>query len=189
MTQAPTMPGDAFDDGRPQKNTIGLVGFILSLLALVTCGALSIISLLVSIVGAFKAPRGLAIAGVIISIIGTAFFAMVGAGLISLWVFGGAVWQQGMGAGLTTVEVQNFYQQNGRMPDAAEAASIMANIDFGGVTPTYQVTGPNSAELTLPGFDGQLGTQDDMPFPINVPPSATTPPPAPTAPTTPAPAP
>lgn len=60
----------------PQKNSVGTAGFILAILALVFCWVpvldfiLWILGAVLSIVGIFKRPKGLAIAGTIISFLG-----------------------------------------------------------------------------------------------------------------------
>lgn len=57
----------------PQKNTMGLVGMIIGIVALVFCWVpifnwlLALAGLVFSIVGLFKQPKGMAIAGVICS--------------------------------------------------------------------------------------------------------------------------
>ena len=58
-----------------KKNTVGLVGFIMSIVSFVLCGTLSFVSLILSIVGICNAKNcngdgmGLSVAGLIISII------------------------------------------------------------------------------------------------------------------------
>ncbi len=71
--------------GRPPKraasagsNVMGLVGFILSIVSLIFFfGVASPISLIFSLLGLKREPRGLAIAGTVISSIGTAVFIFV----------------------------------------------------------------------------------------------------------------
>lgn len=67
-----------------KSNGIGIAGFIISLVSLILCcGSASIISLILSIVGAVKAKdcngngKGLSIAGIIISIVGIIAFILV----------------------------------------------------------------------------------------------------------------
>lgn len=79
--QNPGQPGGAYQQGGyygspgyapppPKKsNALGLTGFILSLLSPCTCGLLAPIALLLSIIGLFKEPRGLATAGTVISLL------------------------------------------------------------------------------------------------------------------------
>lgn len=64
---------------RPQTNGMGIAGFIMSLITLffgwipVFGWVLAGLSFLFSLIGAFKKPRGLAIAGLILSIVGVVF--------------------------------------------------------------------------------------------------------------------
>lgn len=67
-----------------KSNGIGIAGFIISIVSLILCcGSASVISLILSIVGAAKAKdcdgngKGLSIAGIIISIVGIIVFAIV----------------------------------------------------------------------------------------------------------------
>jgi hypothetical protein len=59
-----------------QSNGIGTAGFVLALIAVVLCWVLGLnwvlwaIGLILSFVGVFKQPKGLAIAGLVISLIG-----------------------------------------------------------------------------------------------------------------------
>lgn len=63
-----------------EKNGIGLAGFILSIVAFVLFwipiinGICWLLGLILSIVGMFKRPKGFAIAGLVISLIGIVFF-------------------------------------------------------------------------------------------------------------------
>lgn len=79
---------------RPRSNGLGMAGFILSLCGLIFCWVpvldiiLWVLGLVFSIIGLFKAPRGFAVAGLIISllVIITAIigFVLFGAALIAL---------------------------------------------------------------------------------------------------------
>jgi hypothetical protein len=53
------------------ENGFGVAGFIISVLAIITCGLLSPIGLLVSLFGLFRRPRGFAIAGTVLGLLGT----------------------------------------------------------------------------------------------------------------------
>ena len=61
---------------RPRGNGFGVAGFVLAVIGLVLCWVpvinwvLWALGLIFSIVGMFKAPRGLAICGLIVSLIG-----------------------------------------------------------------------------------------------------------------------
>lgn len=86
MSQAPYQPPPAqsFAPAHPpNSNVLGLVGFILSLIGLLlTCGLLSPLGLLISLAGLLKPPRGMAITGTILGLIGTGFLATIGFGFI-----------------------------------------------------------------------------------------------------------
>lgn len=67
-----------------ETNTIGVAGFVLSLLAFLTCGALSPISLVLSLIGLNRQPNGLAIAGVILSVPGTMLILAIVFGFVTI---------------------------------------------------------------------------------------------------------
>lgn len=77
----------------PEGNSIGLIGFVLSLVGLVGCcfqpaALLSLAGLVLSIIGMNRRPRGLAIAGIVLGVIGLSgfliVFLMVGVAVIAL---------------------------------------------------------------------------------------------------------
>ncbi len=169
-------PAATPSQGKP-SNVIGLVGFIMALVSLVTCGLLAPISLIVSVIGLFKNPKGFAIAGAIIS------FLVIVVVTVSAWAIiaglqqAGSSFQQGVVVGVAQEEIVTFYNANNRMPDQAELqAAVDATMTLfpaflGGGGPvqfpydyTYTVLTPNDYEyeLTFPGSDGQLGTSDDL---------------------------
>ncbi len=87
-------------DSRPApSNGLGIAGFIVSLVGLVLClGLISPIGLLLSFIALFKRPRGFAIAGFIIGLIGSAWIILagvvifsMGAGVIALGASGFAI--------------------------------------------------------------------------------------------------
>ncbi len=67
---------DQFMGYEPKSNGLGIAGFVLALLALLLCWIpvldwiLWVLGLVFSFIGVFKAPRGMAIAGLVISLIG-----------------------------------------------------------------------------------------------------------------------
>lgn len=71
----------------PQKtgeNLLGVVGFTLSLVSLLTIGCLSPVSGLISFIALKKEPRSLALAGLIISILEMAVLAF----FVAIWMLG-----------------------------------------------------------------------------------------------------
>ncbi len=65
---------------REPSNGLGTAGFVTSLVAIVTCGLLSPIALILSLVGLFKKPKGFAIAGTVISGIQVIAILIIGVG-------------------------------------------------------------------------------------------------------------
>ena len=64
------------------RNTLGIVGFVFSLLGVLTCGVLAPVGLLLSLFGLFRRPRGFATAGTIISLLGTLWLGALGAAVV-----------------------------------------------------------------------------------------------------------
>ena len=146
-----------------KKNTIGLVGFIVSLVGWLTAGALCPIGFLLSFIGVFKQPRGFSIAGLIIGGIGSVVGVFVVGGLV-LMMFG----LSEMGVSMTEafegqMVIVSYYQEHGSLPTDGEALLQEKGLNMG-----YEVTGEKTYNLITPGKDGELGTDDDFAMPGNV---------------------
>ncbi len=87
MYQQPGGPEFAYAPQPQPQNTWGLMGLIISVIGLVgSCGLLSPIGLLLSIIGMFKEPRGMAVGGLIVGLIGTIFLAVAGLAIIGMFL-------------------------------------------------------------------------------------------------------
>jgi hypothetical protein len=159
-------------------NPVGLAGFIVSLVSLVACGGLlSPVGLILSLVGCFRQPRGLAIAGVVLGLIGSGGFILgivvLGVGLIAgaiALLFGASFIGQGFEAIFDADEVRDaivsYEQANGRLPESiddltsldAEAAKDLWD------TPYRLTIDPDDRTMTLVslGKDKTFGTKDDI---------------------------
>lgn len=85
MSQSPQPPSSPSYPAGPPSNTnvFGVMGFIVSLIGLLlTCGLLCPLGLLISLIGLFKPPRGMAITGTILGVIGSFFLAIFGFGMV-----------------------------------------------------------------------------------------------------------
>ncbi|MCG8508569.1 MAG: DUF4190 domain-containing protein [Rhodospirillales bacterium] len=156
------------------SNGLGTAGFITSIVGWVTCGVLCPIGVLLSLLGLFREPRGMAIAGLVVgllgSIVGIVFLTVaLSPLLIMLGLAGGAAylanqqmqWETAMDS--AAIDVQQFYDDNQRLPDDAEAVSIMGMYATNsGDVPRYDAMDNVTFKLQLPGFDGQWGTADDV---------------------------
>lgn len=157
----------------PPTNSLGIAGFIVSLSGLIVCFGLTCpIGLAISLIALMSAPRGYAIAGVIIgmlgSIMGTAlalmYFGVIGQG----WFFSPNYTSQSQ----TYYEMQvassnidsHYNSNNNTLPDAATGTSLISShFDEWGNAMTYTPT-PNQGhdyEIASAGPDGQFGNSDD----------------------------
>lgn len=155
---------------RPPKkdNGMGLSGFIVSLVGLFLCGIPSVIGLIISAIALKKEPRGLAIAGVIIGIIG--MFQLVGVGLL------GYQWVQLAREGLTEInsmlaevqleqaaaEIGSVWKEREQLPTQEEGEEmLMGRNDMMNNSLVYETDG-TSFSIRSAGADGTLETEDDI---------------------------
>lgn len=107
-----------------QSNGLGVAGFVTSLVGLVMCaGLICPLGLLLSTIALFKRPRGLAIAGFIIGLIGSSwiilvllFFLVLGVGLAGVAVMGIGAVEVGQDANAIHAEVSKYHAANGNVP-------------------------------------------------------------------------
>jgi hypothetical protein len=167
----------------PPANNLGLAGFITSILGLISCGVLSPIGLLLSLIGLTKRPRGFAIAGTVIGIIGTVFLALVGVGIV-LGILG-------IGAGVKALkeyastheqamklyaEIEQRKAQGGagtgagtsagagNALDATTANALAAKYTDGWGTPLRADVAAGVITIISAGRDKSFDTQDDLRF-------------------------
>lgn len=153
---------------REPSNSLGLAGFICSLVGIFSCGLLSPIGAVLSFFGLFRPPRALAIAGFIIGLAGSVWV------IIAVFVIGvGAVlaalgWNQFE----TTVQmakiggaVEQYRSTNGVLPpslDALPQTSELKLTDPWGRPYRYHPDpATNGFTLSSDGPDGTPGTADD----------------------------
>jgi hypothetical protein len=143
-----------YEEPKSKSNTLGLVGFILAF-------CVSPIGLLLSLIGLTKSPRGFAIAGVIVGLIGTAIWAVVGYGF---YVAGTAAIQAKKSAdALTAVQValESSKTPAGEYP--ADLTGISGNTDaYGNAFDYERAPDTKGYLLTSKGKDGQRATADDV---------------------------
>jgi len=173
------MSEEQYAPQRSDTNGVGLAGFIVSLLGLVgTCGLLSPIGLVLSLVGLGKEPRGFAIAGTIIGAIGSLWILVVvgifvlAAGVVAAAVAGtlGLVVALGVlgfeDAAAIYEGIDDHYQANGRVPAQLSDLSGLTQDqleDPWGNPFEYEVVDNGEAFfLRSVGEDGQAGTDDDL---------------------------
>jgi hypothetical protein len=150
-----------------QENGWGLSGFIVSLAGIALCGLPSIVGVLLSAIGLRKEPRGLAIAGLVIGLIGiletVAFFTLI------FTVYRAA--ETGMGAmknyavemqlRAQAEEIGTLWESTSQIPTQAEGDDLLSGRrDAIGNSIVYETDG-ESFSLRTAGPDGILETDDD----------------------------
>jgi hypothetical protein len=150
------------------SNGLGLAGFIVSLVGLISCGLISPIGLVLSLVGLGKSPKGFAIAGTVLGILG------------SLWVFV-LVFVVGMGTMLAAIGIRQVQGPTRMVPVMMAVGqyteryhTVPKSLDALGVQPSmltdawgtqYRLT-PSAdgrwVELRSAGADRAFDTPDDM---------------------------
>ncbi len=155
-------------------NGLGLFSFILSVLGLSTCGTLSAVSLVLSIIGLKREPRGTAVAGFILSLLGlvllssSLFYFLTGFYAFSN-SFGNFMAPTGNSdpAAETAIEMQTItikvgkqWQEKQLLPSQTEGDQLVASaIDGWGNPIEYQTDGTSFSIISL-GADGKVSPDD-----------------------------
>lgn len=155
-------------------NGLGLAGFITSLVGLIACGGvLSPIGLILSLVALGREPRGFAIAGVVLGLVGTAWLLIVifviGIGavlaVIGLGVMAAVASKLGANAKDINDAVADYFEANGRVPAALSVLTTLSPQqlkDPWGNPFIYVPDGVDAFYLRTSGKDGVPNTSDDI---------------------------
>ena len=146
-----------------RTNGWGIAGFVVSLVAYLTCGLLSPIAALLSFIGVLRAPRGLAIAGLILSL-----------PPILVW---GALLTVGrpyavtyFRVGLDGYAIQQYAgAHSGMVPRDSTWQQVVAraggkSVDAWGQPLQYDVRSDTDFDIRSVGPDGVVNTYDDIAF-------------------------
>lgn len=150
----------------PPTNGLGTAGFIVSLAGLLlTCGLLCPIGLLLSFFALFKAPRGMAIAGFVIGLIGSAWVAFFGfafvMGLVGIGEAQNVVTtMRTMQEARDAIEQQRF--TSGELPPQEDGDAIVGQIFDGWGTALQYVPTETDFVIRSAGRDLQFDTADDL---------------------------
>ena len=151
----------------PQENGFGLAGFIVSIAGLFLCGIPSLIGMILSLIGLRKEPKGFAVAGTIIGLVGLIELTLVG-----FLVF--STYQVGKNAGNFLQQfpvmaelygeanvVRDKWIELDRIPTQAEGDELLkGKKDFTGNPMVYETDG-ESFSIRTAGPDETLQTVDD----------------------------
>jgi hypothetical protein len=148
------------------SNGLGVASFVCSIVGWVTCGLLCPLGLLFGLIALARPPRGFAIAGTVLGLLGSIFLVVAGIAIIA------AVLGLGVAAALAVDEVQiisaaasldNTFRTDGAYPDdatgQADVALIVGAEDAEKMR--YRRFTDDTAELRLTGGDGLFDTSDD----------------------------
>ncbi|MFI4898598.1 MAG: type II secretion system protein GspG [Phycisphaerales bacterium JB059] len=157
------------------SNGLGVAGFVTSLVGLVMCaGIICPIGLVLSTIAMFRRPRGLAIAGFIIGLIGSSwiilvllFFLVMGVGLAGVAAMGAGGIEAGIDATKIHRAMRTHYAANGQIPSTLALLSLDEETltDPWGRPYRYTIEpdGKRYAIATA-GPDGVWDTDDDFTF-------------------------
>lgn len=152
--------GDYHGQGGGETNGLGIAGFVLSILSLLTLGLLSPLSLLLSLIAVFRRPRGFAIAGLIItfvSLIPVFLIMMLTAALIAA----GPVIIEDGSVLLADVIIQTKTREDRAML-TAEQGNAFVQKALPLATIQYRLLDDETYELRAPGPDKKFDTPDDF---------------------------
>jgi hypothetical protein len=150
-------------------NGLGIAGFVLSILGVLTCGMLTVLSLPLSLIALAKRPRGFAIAGTVISLVGVALFASIGWGLFNLYILGRDTITEIQGIANTQNEIravqndiENYRQEHNTLPDGIEGNKLAVVHNDGWGTALKYETIEGGYLIRSAGPDKQFDTADDV---------------------------
>ena len=175
MSQYPQKPvqpytSPAYGHAPPKENSTAIVGLILSILGFVTCPIFSIVGMFVSWSAMSREPKGVAIAGFIIGLIGT-IGVLIG-GIVLICVFAGIFTLGAAAVAAAQQAVQELPQKQAVMeivreyegegiPTQAEGEKIIQNkMDAWQNQLRYETDG-SSFSVISDGPDGKPNTADD----------------------------
>ncbi len=157
----------------PDGNPMGLAGFILSLVGLALCGLISPIALIFSILGLRKEPKGLAVAGTVISAVGC--LTGVAFGLGALMVL------EGVDEDWLTIEsdaariersedaveeaadlIEQEREELGRLPSAGDGNLLISAVTDGWERSLMYVVEGGAYEVISAGPDAEFFNEDDI---------------------------
>jgi hypothetical protein len=172
---------------RPPGNGLGIAGFIVSLVGIFTCGLLAPVGLILSAVGMRKEPRGLAVAGLVMGILGL----LEAAAVVVFFVLAVQSASRGiaaLGPHFTTITAIPAAGMRIKMYSDKHGAALPADVDGNteiaamrdgwGHPLRYHQVNATEFEIRSGGPDGLFDTADDLNESLNTaawPPATTSP--------------
>ncbi len=157
-----------------ESNGLGIAGFVVSLVGIGSCGLISPVGLILSMMAMKREPKGLAIAGLVLGVIGSLWLIP----LFALGLLGGILALFGLGAAVIagdqfeasfeldtiSAEVTAYIDENGSLPASLDDLSLetWAKTDPWGNVYRYSIDESGAWTLSSDGEDGVAGTADDV---------------------------
>jgi hypothetical protein len=149
-----------------QTNSIGTAGFVVSLVGVLTCGLLSPIGMILSLIGLGKEPKGLAIAGSIIGGLGSLLFFITGlgilAGLFVALIPKGQVDETEAVLAMALRAIETRADETGELPSVDEGRDLISGLEDAWGNPLRYDPGQESFTVRSAGRDGVFDTVDDI---------------------------
>jgi hypothetical protein len=171
-------PPQPMQQSPPGENGMAIAGFVLSIIGFFTCCLTSPVGLILSIIGMKKTDQqGLAIAGLVLGILGTLGFIGMVAYFIVVMVFLGGVafWakdtmashseriQTVQSINLASAEIERQVSSTRSLPTNSQGTSMISrHRDAWHRTLKYERLGNNRYEIISSGPDKNFGTRDDI---------------------------
>lgn len=159
----------AFGSSPAPVNGLGIAGFVLSIIGVLTCGTLNILSLPISLVALLWKPRGFAIAGTIISLLGVGFLTLAGWAIVAGFIGLKGVAEEFGKINNTHITIadarnaiENYRNEHNTLPDGIEGNKLVVPFKDGWQTELrYEVDG-NNYLIRSAGPDKTFDTPDDL---------------------------
>lgn len=162
-----------------QSNGLGIAGFIVSLLGIIgTCGLLSPVGLVMSIIAMKREPKGFAIAGLVLGIIGS-LSVLIGVILIGLFGVAAVLAAIGISAAAPPIHataemvrlthtVAQYRTDHGSLPAAVSQLPGLSHDQitdpWGNAYLIVPDTSPDGFSIVSVGPDGQPSTGDEITY-------------------------
>ena len=175
MTDTDHTPIADAGEPAPESNALGLAGFIISLVGLCSGGVLSPIGLILSLVAMFRRPRGFAIAGFVLGLLGSIWVALVmiviGFAVVAAVVAGLIAGAGPLEATMDAFQIRSAVSEYQDANDGAWPATVddLTSLDADTLQDhwgrPYRVElnpGAGQVQIFSDGPDGQPDTDDDI---------------------------
>jgi hypothetical protein len=167
MPMSPPLP---FVKPVAPSNTLGIVGLVVSLVGLfLTCGLLSLPGLILSLIALRKAPRGPALIGVGVGVVGTVVAIVFGLAfvttLLGMQAVGGIVAKTVQTTQLlkdSRVIIERARTTSGSVPTVEEGSALLGAQRDGWGTPLVYELDATGYIVRSAGMDQVLSTPDDL---------------------------